>query len=108
MNLDSPRHDPYSTLEQTKRKLENDGYTQSFSLSSDGNHLVDKNGQQFDANSVALNGIYRFVNKDNETDKKTLYALSTSSGANGILVDGYGKESSELINTFLLKVQDNN
>ena len=106
MKLDSPRHDPYSTLEQTKRKLESDGYTTHFHLSSDGNHIEDKNGHRFDANSVALNGVYRLVSKNNEADKTVLYAVSTSAGINGVLQDGFGKNSSDAINNFMQRVEN--
>ncbi len=105
MKLDPPRHDPYSTLEQTKRMLEEKGYTNCFQLSSDGDHIEDKNGHQFGVNDVALNGIYRFVNKDNEAEYEVLYALSTNTGVDGFLQDGFGKNSSESINNFLQRVE---
>ena len=106
MKLHSPRQDPYSNVEQTKRKLEKEGYTVSFKLSSDGNHIEDENGHEFGIKTVALDSIYRLVGHNNEADNKTLYALSTSSGVNGILEDGFGKYSSDSVISFLQRVKN--
>lgn len=105
MKLQSPRHDPYSTLEQTKRELGERGYTATFVLSPEGNALQDENGKKHLAKDLVVNETRRLVNKENEAEKTTLYVLSAADGTKGIAQDGYGKESSEELTNFMLKVE---
>lgn len=67
-------------------------------------HIEDQNGHEFGIKSVALNSIYKFVGKENEAEESVLYALSTNIGINGVLLDGYGKNSTDAITDFIQKV----
>ena len=105
MNLQPPRHDPYSELEQTKRELSNRGYSAKFVLAPDGDSLQDNHGKKHLAKDLVVNETKRLVNKENEAESTTLYVISASDGTKGFAQDGYGKQSSEELTNFMLKVE---
>lgn len=104
MNLNSPRKNPYSSVEQAKRNLANKGYETSFSLSSNGKFLEDGNGNKYSADDLSINHVERFTAKENESEKSTLYAVSAKDGRKGVVEDGFGKSISDELNTFMQQV----
>lgn len=91
-------------MEQTKKKLAEKGYSNSFTLSSDGNFLEDNKGHRYAADELSINHVERFTSKENEAEKSALYAVSARDGSKGVVEDGFGKSTSEELNTFMQQV----
>lgn len=77
------------TLSQRMNKLKSEGYTMDFKLTE--THLTttdDKNS--FTGEDFIVDKVYRFEGMSNPSDNSILYAITTTDGVKGTLVDGYG------------------
>ncbi|MGO3236685.1 MAG: phosphoribosylpyrophosphate synthetase [Psychroflexus halocasei] len=77
------------TLSQRMNKLKSEGYTMDFKLTE--THLKttdDKNS--FTGEDFIVDNVYRFEGMSNPSDNSILYAITTTDGVKGTLVDGYG------------------
>lgn len=77
------------TLSQTLNSLKERGYTLDFNLKENciicGSRPLELGPEEFDVDEV-----YRFEGMSNPSDSSVVYAISTSDGAKGVLVDAYG------------------
>ena len=104
MELQPPRFDPYSTLQQSVDEFADMGYEDRFEVISN-TSLRDSKGNEFKAENLAINKIKRILNKENESQKIVIYAMVTTTGEKGILIDNYGEKGTKEINELLLKVE---
>lgn len=77
------------TLSQRMNELKSEGYTMDFKLTE--THLQttdDKNS--FGEDDFIVDKVYRFEGMSNPSDNSILYAITTTDGVKGTLVDGYG------------------
>lgn len=105
MELQPPRFDPYSTLQQGVDDFAKKGYKDRFEIIS-ANKLQDSKGTEYIAENLAINEIKRILNKENRSEKVVIYAMVTNTGKKGIIVDNYGEDASEEIKEFLLNVEN--
>ncbi|WP_373056129.1 phosphoribosylpyrophosphate synthetase [Zunongwangia sp. H14] len=95
------------TLSQTLNMLRlEEGYEEDFNL-LDKKLKSDAEKEEFLSQDFVVDEVYRFEGPSNPGDEAILYAISTSSGKKGVLVDGYdyssGQTSAELIKKLDLK-----
>lgn len=77
------------TLSQRMNELKEQGYTQDFNLADD--KITDKSiDTSYLPNEFNVDELYRFEGMSNPADNSILYAITTSKGQKGLLVDGYG------------------
>lgn len=102
MNLTSPRHNPYSALQKAVEALEAKGFTDTLDVSTETSAIA--NGREIPAKEWTITEHYRFIDTENESESKTVYALSSGSGVKALLVNGYGKFADETVDAFLRNV----
>lgn len=84
--------------------LEKLGFQTQFEVN--GNHLVSlKTGALYLSDEVTVVHYYRFEGKSNPDDSSIMYAIESTSGEKGTLVDGYGLSADMDTNSFMLKVK---
>ncbi len=95
------------TLSQTLNMLRTEeGYSEDFNL-LDEELKSPEDRKKFLSQDFVVDEVYRFEGSSNPGDEATLYAITTSSGRKGVLVDGYnytsGQISEELLDKLDLK-----
>jgi len=94
----------YDTLSDATEHLLKKGYTYNFQVSETGK-LTDNKALEFDPEEVILMEIHRFEGMTNPADSSILYAVQTRSGENGIVIDSYGADGSEVTSDFMNNVE---
>jgi L-asparaginase/Glu-tRNA(Gln) amidotransferase subunit D len=86
----------YGTLSQAiyKLKLE-EGYEHDFNLLDEEIELKAKD-ETFGVEDFDVDKVLRFEGMSNPDDNAILYAITTSKGYKGVLVDGYGVSSGQV------------
>jgi hypothetical protein len=97
----------YSTLAEAIEDLKKKGYTINFRINKNGK-LEGSGGNTFSTSDVKLAEFHRFEGMSDPGDSTILYALETSSGLKGTLVDSYGADASELTSEFMKNVERKN
>jgi hypothetical protein len=82
-----------SSLWQVMETLRKRGYTLDFSMSPEG-CIVSSDNHKYQAQDIYIKKVYRFEGDSDPGDMSILYRMKTKSGKKGLLVDGYGAESS--------------
>lgn len=83
------------TLSQKINDLKEQGYTLDFNLDED--KITDVNNKQsYIPNEFNIDKCYRFEGMSNPADNSILYAVTTSDGKKGVLVDGYGVSGGQI------------
>ncbi|MGH7302267.1 MAG: hypothetical protein ACRELZ_03175 [Candidatus Rokuibacteriota bacterium] len=77
------------TLKRVVEELNRRGYTEHF-WAIDGALQALGTGQRFDPKDLAIRGYYRFEGVSDPDDMAIAYAIETSSGVRGVLVDAFG------------------
>ncbi|AVR46923.1 phosphoribosylpyrophosphate synthetase [Christiangramia fulva] len=92
------------TLSQTINMLRlEEGYEEDFNLLDE--KLKSKSEKEkFLSDDFVVDEVYRFEGASNPGDEAILYAISTSSGRKGILVDGYDYTSGQVSEEILKKL----
>ena len=93
-------------LEKCMNKLEADGYTDQYRVEKGRLHNLTHNKKYKPADVKAVN-FYRFEGITNPDDMSILYAIETSDGRKGTLVDAYGLYSDDETGEFMNQVQIN-
>lgn len=92
------------TLSETINMLRlQEGYEEDFNL-LDKKLKSDKEKQDFLNQDFVVDEVYRFEGPSNPGDEAILYAISTSSGKKGVLVDGYDYSSGQVSNELMKKL----
>jgi hypothetical protein len=93
-------------LEKCLDKLESEGYTDQFRV--EGGKLCDlTNNKKYKAKEVKAVNYYRFEGISNPDDMSILYAIETSDGRKGTLVDAYGAYSDDETGQFVNQITIN-
>ena len=82
-----------SSLWQVMETLRKRGYTLDFTMSPEG-CLVSSDNHKYYPKDLYIKKVYRFEGDSDPGDMSILYRMKTKSGKKGLLVDGYGAESS--------------
>jgi hypothetical protein len=83
-----------SSLWQVMETLRKRGYTLDFNMSPEGGVIVSSDNHKYKPQDLYIKKIYRFEGDSDPGDMSILYRMKTKSGKKGLLVDGYGAESS--------------
>jgi len=87
-------------MEKCLNKLEGEGYTDQYRV--EGGKLCDlTNNKKYKAKDVKAVNFYRFEGISNPDDMSILYAIETSDGRRGTLVDAYGMYSDDETGEFM-------
>ncbi|MGX1024808.1 phosphoribosylpyrophosphate synthetase [Psychroflexus sp. MBR-150] len=84
-----------TTLSQKINELKDQGYTLDFNIESD-RISEHKDKTAYKPNEFKVDGIFRFEGMSNPDDNSILYAITTSDGKKGVLVDGYGVSGGQI------------
>ncbi|WP_019038804.1 hypothetical protein [Psychroflexus tropicus] len=94
------------TLSQTMNMLRDHGYTEDLNLLDE--HLENKaKNKKYPVEDFEVDEYFRFEGMANPADNSILYAISTSDGHKGMLVDGYGKSGGQVSDKMLDKLKLN-
>lgn len=94
----------YGTLSQALNKLKlEEGYEHDFNLLDEQIELKAKE-KQFGVEEFDVDKVLRFEGMSNPDDNAIVYAISTTSGIKGTLVDGYGISSGQVSKEMLKKL----
>ena len=86
----------YGTLSQAMNKLKlEEGYEYDFNL-MDEKIQIKSEEESFGIDEFDVDKVLRFEGMTNPGDNAILYAITTSSGKKGLLVDGYGISSGQV------------
>lgn len=84
------------TLSQTMNMLRTEeGYEEDFNLLDEKLECKSKD-EKFDIDEFKVDKVYRFEGASNPADNAILYAITTTNGRKGVLVDGYGYSSGQI------------
>lgn len=91
-------------LEKCMDKLENEGYTDQYRVEN--GKLCDlTNNKKYKSKDVKAVNFYRFEGISNPDDMSILYAIETSDGRKGTLVDAYGLYSDDETGVFMNQIE---
>lgn len=91
-------------MEKCLDKLENEGYTDQYKVEK--GKLYDlTNNKKYKAKEVKAVNFYRFEGISNPDDMSILYAIETSDGRKGTMVDAYGLYSDDETGEFMNQVE---
>lgn len=92
------------TLSETINMLRlEEGYEEDFNL-LDKKMNTEAEKQEFLNQEFIVDEVYRFEGPSNPGDEAILYAISTSSGRKGVLVDGYDYSSGQISDELMKKL----
>lgn len=92
------------TLSQVMNRLKTEeGYTEDFNLLD---HHLEHMGtkDRIPPEDFVVDEVYRFEGPSNPSDNAVLYAITTTNGLKGILVDGYGIYGGQISDGMLKKL----
>lgn len=93
-------------MEKCLQKLESEGYTDQYKVESGKlNNLT--NNKKYKPKDVKAVNFYRFEGISNPDDMSILYAIETSDGRKGTLVDAYGFYSDDETGEFMNQIEIN-
>lgn len=94
----------YGTLSQALNKLKlEEGYDHDFNLLDEQIEIKAKE-KRFGVEEFDVDKVLRFEGMSNPDDNAIVYAITTSSGIKGTLVDGYGISSGQVSKEMLKKL----
>ena len=92
------------TLHETLNMLRlEEGYEEDFNL-LDKKLKTEAEKKEFLKDEFIVDKVYRFEGPSNPGDEAIIYAISTSSGRKGVLVDGYDYSSGQVSEAMLEKL----
>ncbi len=97
------KNNRYDTLVEAIETLKKQGYIHNFRISDKG-FLVEGKEKGYIADEVELHEFHRFEGNTNPADMSIVFAVQTSSGEKGTVVDSYGVRGSEITSKFMNKV----
>ena len=93
-------------LEKCLHKLETEGFTDQYKVEK--GKLCDlTNNKKYKAADVKAVNFYRFEGLSNPDDMSILYAIETSDGRKGTLIDAYGFYSDDETGEFINQIEIN-
>lgn len=93
------------TLVEVLNDLKDQGYSSDFNYSN-GKLAALGSKDTFSPEEVILKNEFRFEGESNPADSSILYAIETSDGTKGTLVDSYGAQSHTDLEEFLKKADN--
>ena len=91
-------------MEKCINKLEAEGYTDQYKVEK--GKLTDlSNNKKYKARDVKAVNFFRFEGLTNPEDMSILYAIETSDGRKGVLIDAYGLYADDDTSAFMQEVE---
>lgn len=91
-------------MEKCLNKLESEGYTDQYKVEK--GKLTDlSNNKKYKARDVKAVNFFRFEGLTNPEDMSILYAIETSDGRKGVLIDAYGLYADDDTSAFMQEVE---
>lgn len=94
----------FETLSQAIAALKGKGYTNDFNLHPEWIECAALN-QKFLPEEFHVDAVHRFEGMTNPDDSAVLYAVSSNSGAKGLLVDAYGAYAESVSQAMIQKLK---
>lgn len=92
------------TLSETINMLRlEEGYEDDFNLLDEYLEIKTQK-KKYEINEFTVDEVYRFEGASNPSDNSILYAITTSDGRKGVLVDGYGLSSGQISDEMMKKL----
>ncbi len=96
---------PYmKSLSSCVNRLVSDGYTDDYKVTEEGLVSLKNNDKTYQPADVNVVNFFRFEGVSDPDDMAILYAIETTDGNRGTLIDAYGTYSDSNINNFILEV----
>ena len=103
-NAENDRIANITEMEKCLSKLESEGYTDQYKV--EGGKLVDlTKNKKYKPKDVKAVNFYRFEGISNPDDMSILYAIETSDGNKGTLIDAYGFYSDDETGEFMNQIE---
>ena len=96
-----------SELQRCLAKLEEKGYTDQYRVENGKLHSLTDDSKFYKPNDVKAANFYRFEGITDPDDMSILYAIETSDGRKGTLIDAYGMYSDDETGEFMQQVDIN-
>ncbi len=93
-----------SEMDKCLRKLEGQGYLDQYKIEKGKLHDL-SNDKKYKPKEVKALNFYRFEGISNPDDMSILYAIETTDGRRGVLIDAYGLYADEAIGKFMQEVE---
>jgi len=90
------------TLVEVLNDLKEQGYTEDFNFNNGSLAVLGGTGK-YSPEEITVNEEFRFEGESNPADSSILYALTTSDGKKGTMVDSYGAASHNDLEAFIKK-----
>ena len=94
----------YDTLSEAINDLQANGYTYDFNLKPECLHCASLN-LEIHPEDFAVDQFFRFEGMSSTDDNSILYAISSSDGLKGLLVDAYGMYAENISETMRKKLR---
>lgn len=89
----------YSHLSEAVEQLKARGFTQNFEVANE-TTLVGSQ-KEYTPKEVHVEEFHRFEGATNPADMSIIYALSTTAGTKGIIIDSFDSKASDQLSNFL-------
>jgi len=99
-----PNQNQYETLTEALIDLKKRGYVYSFEVIGH-KAFVRETNETIDPENMTIVEYHRFEGDSNPDDMSVVYAIETTSGLKGVMIDAFGTYSSEELSSFLSKVK---
>ena len=91
----------YDTVSQAVNELKQRGYTLDFNLKGS---RLECQGQNFNPKDFEITEFHRFEGNSDPGDEAIVYAIESSNGLKGVLVNGFGVYSEPLSDEMMKKL----
>lgn len=98
-------HDSMKTLASCTNKLSGEGYSVQFKALKEGLQSLDTE-KMYAPDEVRIANFYRFEGESDPSDSAILYAIETSTGEKGTLIDSYGAFFDAKVSEFIKEVEN--
>ncbi|MGN6436189.1 MAG: hypothetical protein ACTHMM_06630 [Agriterribacter sp.] len=93
------------TLTLCLNKLMKEGFTEDFKATANGLKSL-KTEKEYSPEEIKVVNFYRFEGASDPADNSILYAVETTDGAKGTLVDAFGPYADSKVDKFMKDVED--
>jgi hypothetical protein len=96
------RESHYGTITEALEQLRKRGFTVDFNLKE---NCIVCHPHEFNADEFEIVDIYRYEGDTDPADETTVYAIESTNGIKGVLVNGYGASSDSMSAAMLSKLK---
>jgi hypothetical protein len=97
-----PPFENYSLLE-VLAELKKTGHSHTFTI-AEGRAHVEETGDYFSPSALKIVGDYRIEGDSNPDDEVIVYAIASSNGVKGVIINSFGTNADRQIAAFISKI----